>query len=212
MKEVTQKPKSASRGPRASRGYMKDAILEAAKDEFNKRGYERTTMRKVGQAARCDTALVSYYFGSKQGLFRAAMNLPEDPVEQIIALLKGGWGDAAERLLYHLMDLYETQITAETMHTLLRTLVTDAVTEQRLRAYVSKHLFEAARQELGVGDETIIEIETIMSILFGLVMARYIVRLQPLASMTRKEIADRYVPIIQVFFDRIELIHRHYRR
>jgi len=191
------------RGPGAPRGHRKAAILAAAKQEFNEHGYEKATMRGISKAVGCDPALISYYFGSKQVLFRAAMNIPEDPASQILAVFKLGWDGAAERVLKFVLNMYETQITAETMHTLLRTLVTDAATERQFRNYIKDSIMKHLLAAVGGGDELIAEIETAMSIIIGMAMVRYIARLDPLDSMSHAQIVSQFAPILQPIFDRI---------
>ena len=95
------------RGPSASRGEIKKRIIEAARSEFVTRGYDHTTMRSVARSAGCDPALITYYFNTKQKLFRACMDLPLDPASEIIALLMPGPKDAARRLVDYILDLYE---------------------------------------------------------------------------------------------------------
>ena len=51
----------------------KDRILDAAEELFAKHGFDGVTMRKVAQLAEVDLALASYHFGSKRGLFDAAL-------------------------------------------------------------------------------------------------------------------------------------------
>ncbi len=70
-------------------------LLDAATQAFWDAGYSNTSLRQIAQAAEVDVALVSRYFGSKLGLFTAALEAgfawPElhdpdiDPVAAIIA-------------------------------------------------------------------------------------------------------------------------------
>ena len=78
------------RGPRGARGQMRKEIKQVAEDQFITRGYDGTTMRSIAKGAGCDPAMVSYYFGSKQRLFRDCFDLPLDPLEQILQLWEPG--------------------------------------------------------------------------------------------------------------------------
>ncbi|HEX3239351.1 MAG TPA: TetR family transcriptional regulator [Solirubrobacterales bacterium] len=49
------------------------ALLEAARELFRERGYERATTREIGERAGVDPALIVRYFDSKEGLFIAAI-------------------------------------------------------------------------------------------------------------------------------------------
>lgn len=49
------------------------ALLQAAADLFQQRGYDRTTVREIGERAGVDPALIARYFNGKEGLYLAAL-------------------------------------------------------------------------------------------------------------------------------------------
>jgi AcrR family transcriptional regulator len=51
----------------------KDALLQAARALFGQQGFERTTIREIGERAGVDAALIARYFGSKADLYIAAV-------------------------------------------------------------------------------------------------------------------------------------------
>ncbi|MEM7472073.1 MAG: TetR/AcrR family transcriptional regulator [Pseudomonadota bacterium] len=51
----------------------KEALLAAARVEFQKAGYEGASTRKIASDAGCNAALINRYFGSKSRLFDAVM-------------------------------------------------------------------------------------------------------------------------------------------
>jgi AcrR family transcriptional regulator len=53
----------------------RDAILTAARRRFTEEGYERTTIRTVAADAGIDPSMVMRYYGSKDGLFSAAVDV-----------------------------------------------------------------------------------------------------------------------------------------
>ena len=61
------------RGRRPGPSTTRDAILAAARERFAEYGYDRVRMRDVAADAGVDVALVTYHFGSKDGLFGAAL-------------------------------------------------------------------------------------------------------------------------------------------
>jgi AcrR family transcriptional regulator len=71
----------------------RQALLDAASALFHERGYERTTVRDIGERAAVDPALIARYFGGKEGLYLATLNpehrppLPSDPAKVIPAIL-----------------------------------------------------------------------------------------------------------------------------
>lgn len=61
-------PEKARKGERT-----RSRILEAARQEFARHGYERATIRSIAATAECDKSSVIKYFGTKQQLFREAV-------------------------------------------------------------------------------------------------------------------------------------------
>jgi AcrR family transcriptional regulator len=64
------------RGRRRGHPDTRQEILAAARDEFGKHGYDGTTIRGVAAEAGVNAALVLHFFGSKEQLFTAALDLP----------------------------------------------------------------------------------------------------------------------------------------
>ncbi|MFD7973267.1 TetR/AcrR family transcriptional regulator [Streptomyces clavifer] len=60
-------------GQRRNSAATRAALLRAAHGRFIRLGYERTTLRDVAGDAGVNIALVKRYFGSKEGLFKAAL-------------------------------------------------------------------------------------------------------------------------------------------
>lgn len=59
------------------------ALLDAARLLFGERGYDRTTLRDIGDRAGVDAALVARYYGNKAGLYLAAIE--EDGQDAVAA-------------------------------------------------------------------------------------------------------------------------------
>src|SRR5690349_9227322 len=51
----------------------RQALLDAARTLFNERGFDRTTIRDIGELAGLDPTLIARYFGSKSGLYLAIL-------------------------------------------------------------------------------------------------------------------------------------------
>ena len=198
------------RGPRGARGKMREQIKRVAESQFIARGYDGTTMRSIAKGAGCDPAMVSYYFGSKQRLFRDCFDLPLDPLQQILQLWEPGLEGIADRLLDFAFTLYEERLTKDRMKALMRALITDSETTQRFRAYMSENLLKGGAEVLNTlqitfGQEANEELETnfqalieiLMSMIYGVATMRYIVQLEPVASMERSELQNRLAPILQ---------------
>ena len=65
---------SPTRRVRANGQYAREKILLAALGLFSKKGYAATSVRDVAGAADVNLAAISYHFGDKAGLYRAALH------------------------------------------------------------------------------------------------------------------------------------------
>jgi AcrR family transcriptional regulator len=74
---MSDTPAESSRGVRTGRPRdavaSRDALLRAAQTLFGQQGFERTTIREIGEQAGVDAALIARYFGSKADLYVAAI-------------------------------------------------------------------------------------------------------------------------------------------
>ncbi|MFR8480293.1 MAG: TetR/AcrR family transcriptional regulator [Varibaculum timonense] len=210
LPETAKRSPGHGRGPRGARGQMREQIKRVAESQFIARGYDGTTMRSIAKGAGCDPAMVSYYFRSKQRLFRDCFDLPLDPLQQILQLWEPGLEGIADRLLDFAFTLYEERLTKDRMKALMRALITDSETTQRFRAYMSDNLLKGSAEVLNAlqiasGQEADEELETnfhalieiLMSMIYGVATMRYIVQLEPVASMERRELQNRLGPILQ---------------
>jgi AcrR family transcriptional regulator len=107
-------PAALSRRQKPSRNseLTKKAIVAAARRAFTDRSYDLVGVREVAEAAGVDRALVVRYFGSKEGLFRAALEnaLTVKPLiemdraqfgKQTVELFLAWTGHPAVRMVVH---------------------------------------------------------------------------------------------------------------
>ena len=64
----------------------RDKILLIALELFAELGFERTTVRQIAKKAQVNISAISYYFGDKVGLYRAAFTEPMGSPKDDIAL------------------------------------------------------------------------------------------------------------------------------
>jgi AcrR family transcriptional regulator len=89
---TTSRTRRAARRPHDAQA-SRQALLRAASDLFDERGYEATTVREIGERAGVDAAMIARYFGGKEGLYLATLGqdgrppLPSEPREAMAAML-----------------------------------------------------------------------------------------------------------------------------
>jgi AcrR family transcriptional regulator len=81
MVHVTATRPERRRGRRPGGADTRTALLDAARVEFAERGYEGATVRRIAERAGVDAAMVNHWFGGKEALFAASIDLPISPAE-----------------------------------------------------------------------------------------------------------------------------------
>jgi AcrR family transcriptional regulator len=171
-------------------------VLDAARARFGAHGYEGTKLRDVAADAGVDVALVSYFFGSKDGLFAAAMAFPVNPAELVEELLADGVDGIGERLLRRFLQVWDDGDGRSPLIGLVRSASTNEQAAALVRGFVERELLgriataiEAPQPELRAA--------LAGSQMVGLIMARYVVRVEPLAQCDPEMLVAAVGPTLQ---------------
>src|SRR5690242_6545797 len=87
------------RGRRPAGADTRSELIAAARVEFAERGYEGATVRRIAQRAGVDAAMVNHWFGGKDALFTAAIDIPLDPRQLREQVLPGDPDHLGERIV-----------------------------------------------------------------------------------------------------------------
>ena len=162
-------------GRRPGDSGTREAIRAAAVRLFAEQGYDRTSMRAVAAAAGVDPKLVAHYFGSKQQLFVSVVELPFDPA--VVGVLEDPEG--------------RRRLTG-----LIRAAASEPEAARMVRELVGREVFARIAEALGVEDADV-RASLVGSQVVGLAMARYIVRVEPLASLSPEAVVAAIAPNLQ---------------
>src|SRR6187551_854411 len=100
-------PATGRRGRRPGRPETRTQVLAVARRRFLAEGYQAVTLRSIATEVGVDVALVSYFFGSKRGLFGAALALTANPPDLLLAALPGDPASLPERVLARLLAAWD---------------------------------------------------------------------------------------------------------
>jgi AcrR family transcriptional regulator len=189
-------PRTTRAGRRPGASGTRERILEAARAGFGEHGFEATTIRGVAARAAVDPALVHHYFGSKQRLFVAAMELPVDLDAAVPDLLAGPPGELGERIVRFALHQWDAARTRPLMIGLIRSAATDPLAAAMLRRTLAEGPIAAMVQATERPDADL-RATLVGSQIVGLAMARYIVGVEPLASAPPDIVARAIGPTIQ---------------
>lgn len=197
-------------GRRPGAGGTRETILAAARSHFGEVGYEGGTVRGIATAAEVDPALVLHYFGSKEGVFREAMDFPIDPAEFIPRLLAPGLDGLGERLTRFFLDTWDSP-AGQPLLGLIRSVVGNESAAAIMREFISREVLGRLAKALDV-DQPQLRASLAASSLIGLAMLRYVVKLEPLASAPSDQVAWWVGPAVQRYLTDSGVTARRKRR
>ncbi|WP_370054196.1 TetR family transcriptional regulator [Leifsonia sp. EB41] len=184
--------------PRKERGAAstRSAIVRAAAEEFTERGYEAASLRAVARRAGVDSALVHHYFDDKAELFAATLEAPLRPDRVLDVVLGAPREQVGETLVRYLLTQLEDERAAGRMVLILRTVLSSGPGTRMLREFLTREVF-ARLAALTHADDADLRADLAASQIVGLMMTRYALKLQPIASADPDELARRVGPVIQ---------------
>ena len=188
---------AARRGPGrpAGGGDRRAAILDAAREQFAEKGYDGASVRGIARRADVDPALVHHYFGSKEQVFVAAMELPFEPAELLPQVLDGDPEGLGERLVRLFLRIWADPDFRTPMLGMLRSALTGEQGAAMLREFVGSALLARIAEAAGPVDR--LRLEAAAAQMVGVVLLRHVVRMEPLASATEDEIVAVVAPTLQ---------------
>jgi AcrR family transcriptional regulator len=183
-------------GRRPGTSGTREAILAAASRHFAQHGYDRASLRGIAAEAGVDQKLIAHFFGSKQQLFVAAVGLPFNPGDVLPAILAGDRATVGERLAGLLVNVLEQPELHQRLTGVVRAAASEPEVARMLREFLTRELFAPAAELLGNEDGPF-RANLVGSQIVGLVMARYVIALEPLASMPPNAVAAAVAPTLQ---------------
>ncbi|GAA4936010.1 TetR family transcriptional regulator [Actinomycetospora succinea] len=191
---------SPRRGRRPGDSGTREAILDAARARFSSAGFRAATVRAIAGDAGVDPALVMHYFGSKQGLFVAAMEFPLDPAEVVPRLVAPGVDGLGERLVRFLLSVIDELGDANPMLGLVRSAVGHPDAARMMREFLGEAILDrvaAAVSDIVGADRPRLRADLCASQIVGILVARQILELPELAAADRETLIGVYGRTIQ---------------
>ena len=186
----------AHSGRRPGDSGTREAIEGAARRQFAELGYDRTSLRQVAREAGVDPTLVSHFYGSKQQLFVTVVELPFRPAEVLPQLLEGDPGELGLRLARFILGVFESAQSRGQVIGIVRSATSEPEAARLVRDMLTREVLTPLAEGLGVADAEF-RAGLLGSQVIGMIMARYIVAIEPLASRDAAEVALAIAPNLQ---------------
>ncbi|MEU6277225.1 TetR family transcriptional regulator [Streptomyces populi] len=175
----------------------RDRILEAAREEFSERGYEKTSVRGIAKSAGVDSALVHHYFGTKEQVFEAAIEVAFAPaLDAPEKIVEGPLDGVGERLTRFVLGIWENPTSRTPLLAIVRSAVNNDTAAAVFRRLVAAQLLRRIAAGLDVPDAEL-RAELAAAQLVGVAMLRHVIKVEPLASADLERIVARVAPVVQ---------------
>jgi AcrR family transcriptional regulator len=182
-------------GRRSGTSQTREAIAVAARELFAELGYEGATFRRIAAAAGVDPALVVHFYGSKEELFSEVMDLPPDLADALVRIAeipREGVGRCLAELVVAAMENPATR-------PVLLGRIRSASSHPGAAALVRETVTRDLRRLAGAITDDRPEVRAVLcgAHIVGIALARYVVLVEPLASLPPGDVIDLMAPTFQ---------------
>jgi AcrR family transcriptional regulator len=182
-------------GRRPGSTETREQIAVAARSLFAELGYERTTFRKIAASAGVDPALVVHFYGNKEDLFRQVMALPPAIAEALERIAAGPRETVGRRLAELIVGALEDPASRTVVVGRIRCASTHPDAAALVRETVTRDLHALASSLTDDRPDT--RAVLVGAHVVGISLARYIVLVEPLASMSPSDVIELVAPTFQ---------------
>jgi len=175
----------------------KSRILAAAAAEFGERGYEAASIRSIARRADVDPRLVHHYFDDKSALVAAVVAVPLRPDRIVRDALEGPLDELGARLLRAILAAWDNPSLRPAAAAAIRSAMGQGPAARMLREFLRREIMLRLATRLGDAEDAEVRAELAASQLVGLIMVRYIVGFEPVASLSDDEVIARVAPVVQ---------------
>lgn len=185
------------RGRRAGRPDTRTAILRAARAAFAQSGYAATSIRRIAADAGVDPALVHHYFGTKEKVLLAAVDIPISLRERVADVLDGPVETLGFRLVGVALAAWESP-AGPALATALRLAISDPAWTRLIRGFLLAEILEPVLRRTGCpAAEVDIRAGLVAAQMLGLLVGRFLVAIEPLAATPTAVVAEAVGATVQ---------------
>lgn len=182
-------------GRRPGETQTRAAIAAAARSQFAEVGYDRATMRSIAAAAGVDPALIVHFFGTKEALFREVTALPSEFEGAMRSVVEGSREEVGRRFAQAVVAMLENPGTRAVVLARIRSASSHAEAAELVRELVSRDVGLLTRAL--TDDRPEIRAVLVGTQIVGLAFSRYVVAVEPIASLPPPELVDVLTPTFQ---------------
>ncbi|MDR1392921.1 MAG: TetR family transcriptional regulator [Bifidobacteriaceae bacterium] len=173
-----------------------EVILHHAREFFAAKGYAHTSLRAVAEAARVDPAMIAYFFGSKAGLFQAAIRVPISLNMPAMIEFRASNAEPAERVARFFFSLWADPPVAQALTAIILEAGINSAAGRALRhfmwAYVGGPIMQQAK-----ADNPEVRLRMAVGLMGGVALQRRFDRGSVLAALTLDQVVAVVGPTLR---------------
>jgi AcrR family transcriptional regulator len=154
-------------------------VLSAARRLFARNGYAQTSIRAIAAEADVNHALVVTYFGGKEALFMEAVGRFQIQPDALDGSLDG----MGARIARAYLERWENMADDDPWLALVRSSFSHQGSYQLLRSELEAQQTVPLREALASTGEGPVRSAMVQTLIAGMIMTRYIYRLEPARSV-----------------------------
>lgn len=176
----------------------RERILDAARKLFAERGFDKTTMRAIAEAANVDVALIPHHFGNKRGIYMVATRMPINPAVVAHEVNQVPLDQLGTAIVGRLVELWRTPAGMSTLASFRSMFdegpndffkVIDAVVWKPVRTRLRDAGYDDADERVDLA----------ISAIVGLALGREILKFPALSTMAADDVVKRVGPVVQTY-------------
>ncbi|MDT7577113.1 MAG: hypothetical protein QOH17_3446 [Pseudonocardiales bacterium] len=183
------------RGRRPGGADTRAQLLDAARAEFAERGYEGATVRRIAERAGVDPAMVNHWFGGKEALFTASLDIPVSPAQILAEIIPGDPEQLGSRIVKRFLTVWDAT-GGGPLAALIQSVAGHEDAARMLREFVRNVMVGPIVGAVSP-DRHELRGALVGSQLIGLGMMRYLLMLEPLASAEPAVVVATIAPTVQ---------------
>ncbi|WP_353941511.1 TetR family transcriptional regulator [Streptomyces sp. HUAS MG91] len=164
------------------------AVLAAARRLFAAHGYQGVGIRAIAAESGVTPGLVMAYFGSKDGLFRAVVGEGTGVTAHVLDEAGNDPAGLPQALAHSYLERWDRLSAQDPLAALIRSALNHPPSAEQLAGMLERLVTGPLTGVLGDSSEARARIGLIRSILFGVIMERYLFAHEPARSVPTAEL------------------------
>jgi AcrR family transcriptional regulator len=172
--------------------------VAVARRAFGARGYDATSLRSIAADADVDPGLLIHYFGTKQGVFRAALEITIRPHELFAGLEDLDSREVAEHIVRRYLSMLDRSDARDVVMGLVRSAVSNEHAADMLRDLLIRGVLTSLTPLIAKRDAPL-RATLIVAQLVGIAMLRHVARAEQVVRATDEELVQLVGPAIEQY-------------